>query len=184
MRVLILSRFLKTIHIASKSPGNERLNRSRGWLCQRVLRLTGPVLLLPHLITGHFALVVSLTVSHVLKYSRNWVMSPSLRVHTWTQYAWAPSQPSAMMQAGPTAVTPLGSNLNAADAGVHSPVRRRIMCWHRGGPWNHHSRSPASSPDKASVSPRDSASYSVRTTAVFVRIIVSSGFGSSEGSTA
>ncbi|KAK8315785.1 hypothetical protein V6Z11_D01G266500 [Gossypium hirsutum] len=127
--------------MASKRPGNERRAKSLGWLCHRVW------LSLPISQRGGFT---SLTVSHVLKYSLNWVIKPSFNVHTCTQYTCAPSQPSAITQS-PTTSMLLGSNLNSL--WLDSPVSIRIIWWHRGGPWNHHSRSVVRSLTTVLVSP-------------------------------
>ncbi|EOY07032.1 Uncharacterized protein TCM_021566 [Theobroma cacao] len=131
--------------MASTRPGKERRAKSLGWLCHRVW-LSCPI--------SQPCGFTSRTVSHVLKYSLNCVIRPSFKVHTWTQYTCAPSQPSAITQS-PTTSMLLGSNLNSV--WLDSPVSTRIICWHRGGPWNHHSRSLASSLTTVLVPPCASA---------------------------
>lgn len=139
--------------MASRRPGSERLARSSlGWLCQRV-----GLWLSSRISQSTCGRLRSFTVSHVLKYSLNCVIIPSFRVQTWTQYDCAPSHPSAITQSS-MAVMLLGSNLNSVY--TDSPVSTRIMCWHRGGPWNHHSRSAVRSPATTDVSPPANALYS------------------------
>ena len=86
------------------------------------------------------------TVRDVLKYSLTWVIIPWVTVQAWTQEmerAW--SQPSTRM-VDPKAAMDRGANSKdwVADD-VAEPVRRRIINWWDGGPWNHHSRSEARS---------------------------------------
>jgi len=136
-------------------PGNERLKRSLGWLSHKVW--------FSCLIFQPCGLI-SVTVSHVLKYSLKCVITPSFKVHTWTQYTCAPSQPSMITQS-PMASMFLGSNLNLV--WLDSPVSILIMCWHFGGPWNHHSRSLAMNLATVSISPFDNPLYSASTIALF-----------------
>lgn len=122
-----------TNYRANTIAGSDRWNRSRGWLRHTVIPSWR--------ISSQAGCRRSVTTSHVLKYSLNCVISPSFNVQTWTQYTWAPSQPSATITESPIAVMLLGSNRNSP--WLDSPVRIRIMYWQCGGPWNHHSRSAA-----------------------------------------
>lgn len=80
------------------------------------------------------------TVSEVLKYSRTWVMTPSVRVHACTheiERSW--SHPSTKT-IDPMAVIDCGVNWNLSDDAVSLPVSKSFMNWWEGGPWYHHSK--------------------------------------------
>ena len=102
------------------------------------------------------------TVREVLKYSRTWVITPSVTVQAWTQAIeplW--SQPSART-VEPKDAKARGSKTN--DSSDETPVSKRIINWWEGGPWNHHSRSAARSRWTVSTSREPKASYRARTT--------------------
>lgn len=83
------------------------------------------------------------TVSEVLKYSRTWVITPSVTVHACTheiKRSWSHPSTSTI---DPMAVIDCGVNWNLSDDVVSLPVSKSIMNWWEGGPWNHHSRSGA-----------------------------------------
>ncbi|KAH7841321.1 hypothetical protein Vadar_028337 [Vaccinium darrowii] len=109
------------------------------------------------------------TVKDVLKYSLTWVIIPSFTVHAWTQdieRAW--SQPSTRT-VDPKAATDWATNSKEEEGDdVEEPVRRLIMNWWAGGPWNHHSRSGARSLCTVSTSRVLKASYSISTTRSFL----------------
>jgi len=105
------------------------------------------------------------TVREVLKYSLTWVIIPSVTVQAWTQEmerAW--SQPSTRT-VDPKAAIDCGAKWKVSEEEeVAVPVRRRIINWWVGGPWNHHSRSGARSLCTVSTSRALRASYRARTT--------------------
>lgn len=87
--------------------------------------------------------------------------------------AWPSTLPPPPPAAAPTAATRRGTNTkDDADAASASPVRRRRMCSHRLGPWNHQSTSPASTADAAAPSPAATAAYSDSTSLSFSLLAV------------
>ena len=83
------------------------------------------------------------TVTDVLKYSRTWVIIPSVTVQACTQeIERSRSQPSTST-VDSKEVMERGANRNEDESSSEAPVRRRIKNWWDGGPWNHHSRSGA-----------------------------------------
>lgn len=102
------------------------------------------------------------TVKDVLKYSRTLVITPSVTVQTCTQeFERSRSQPSART-VDSKAVIEWGTKTN--ESSEEAPVRRRIINWWDGGPWNHHSRSGARIWWTVSTSRVLKASYRARTT--------------------
>lgn len=106
------------------------------------------------------------TVREVLKYSLTWVIIPSVTVQAWTQEMEraSTSQPSTRT-VDPKAAIDCGAKWKESEESeVAVPVRRRIINWWVGGPWNHHSRSGARSLCTVSTSRALRASYRASTT--------------------
>lgn len=123
--------------MARTRSGKERFKRCRGSLCHN--RIASPS-----------SDTLWITVSHVLKYSRNWVTIPSSKLHTCTQYTFNPFHPSTITRS-PIHLMLRGLNLNSICLD-RSPVSMRIMWLQWGGPWNHHSSSEDVTKSLAAIS--------------------------------
>lgn len=107
------------------------------------------------------------TVREVLKYSRTWVIIPSVTDQAWTQVMLRARSWPSTKTVGPMASTLRGSNRKESPE-LAVPVRMRIKNWWDGGPWNHHSRSEARSFWTKSTSRELKASYRASTTLLFL----------------
>ena len=113
------------------------------------------------------------TVREVLKYSRTWVIIPSVMVQAWIQeIERVGSQPSTRT-VGPKEVIDWGTNWKDWPLD-EAPVRRRIRNWWEGGPWNHHSRSGARIWWTVFTFREVKASYRARTTLWLLQSLFSS----------
>lgn len=150
---------------ASTRPGTDFPTRPGRLLSQSEGQWSDTMLLLLLLQSDWSVFPIRVTVRDVLRYSRSWVITPSVTVQAWTQAMerdW--SNPSART-VGPKAEMLWGTNRKLDS---RSPVRRRIKNWWVGGPWNHHSRSGARILSIASASRLFKASYRAVTTPLFL----------------
>ena len=102
------------------------------------------------------------TVTAVFTYSLTWVMTPSsVMVQACTHHTKLASSYPSVTTTDPNPTTRSGTKaLDGGDDDDDDPVSHGTKWWRwHGGPWNHHSRSGATSPWSVSVSLEFKALY-------------------------